>query len=447
MTSHTAAITRNPATATSPSDAIRSDAILERLSRLHPKVIDLSLGRIERLLYRLGNPEAGLPPVVHVAGTNGKGSVIAYLRAMLEAAGRRVHVYTSPHLVRFNERIRLAGRLVEETELVSLLEECELANGETPITFFEVTTAAAFLAFTRHPADILLLETGLGGRLDATNVIDQPLLSMITPVSIDHVQFLGETMAEIAFEKAGILKPGIPAVIGAQPVTARAVIEARAASLGVPLLRAGQEWNWQAEGGALVFRGNGATARFAPPRLAGAHQLENAAMALAAAERLVDFGLDERARQRGLAEADWPGRLQRLTRGPLPAGLPAGWELWLDGGHNAAAGQVLAAELAGWDDRSVHLVFGMMNTKAVRDFLAPLGKLTSTLSSVTIPGEANALSAEDAAAEARAAGLAARPAENLAAAVAHIVAQARQPGRILICGSLYLAGRVLADHA
>ncbi len=395
----------------------------------------------------MGNPEADLPPVVHVAGTNGKGSVIAYLRAMLEAAGRRVHVYTSPHLVHFNERIRLAGRLVEETELVSLLEECELANGETPITFFEVTTAAAFLAFTRHPADILLLETGLGGRLDATNVVDQPLLSMITPVSIDHVQFLGETMAEIAFEKAGILKPGIPAVIGAQPVTARAVIEARAASLGVPLLRAGQEWNWQAEGGALVFRGNGATARFAPPRLAGAHQLENAAMALAAAERLTDFGLDRRARQRGLTEADWPGRLQQLTRGPLLAGLPAGWELWLDGGHNAAAGQVLAAELAGWGDRPVHLVFGMMNTKAVRDFLAPLGKLTSTLSSVTIPGEANALSAEDAAAEARAAGLAARPAENLAAAVAHIVAQAGQPGRILICGSLYLAGRVLADHA
>ncbi len=384
--------------------------------------------------------------MVHVAGTNGKGSVIAYLRAMLEAAGRRVHVYTSPHLVRFNERIRLAGQLVGEAELVSLLEECELANGETPITFFEVTTAAAFLAFTRHPADILLLETGLGGRLDATNVVDQPLLSMITPVSIDHVQFLGETMAEIAFEKAGILKPGIPAVIGAQPETARKVIETRATSLGVPLLRAGQEWSWQAEDGVLAFRGNGATARFAPPCLAGAHQLENAAMALAAAERLADFGLDDHARQRGLVEADWPGRLQRLTRGALPAGLPAGCELWLDGGHNAAAGQVLATELAGWGEQPVHLVFGMMNTKAVRDFLAPLGKLASTLSSVTIPGEPNALSAEDAAAEARAAGFEARPADDLAAAVAQIVAQAERPGRILICGSLYLAGRVLAEN-
>ncbi len=447
MTSRTAAITRNPATATSPRDAVQSDAILDRLSRLHPKVIDLSLGRIERLLYRLGNPETDLPPVVHVAGTNGKGSVIAYLRAMLEAAGRRVHVYTSPHLVRFNERIRLAGALVDEAELVSLLEECELANGETPITFFEVTTAAAFLAFTRHPADILLLETGLGGRLDATNVVDQPLMSMITPVSIDHVQFLGETMAEIAFEKAGILKPGIPAVIGPQPATARTVIEARAATLGVPLLRAGREWSWQSEDGHIAYRGNGATRRFTPPRLPGAHQLENAAMALAAAEHLEDFGLDDPARQRGLAEADWPGRLQQLTRGPLPARLPAGWELWLDGGHNAAAGQVLAAVLAGWHDRPVHLVFGMMNTKAVRDFLAPLGPLADTLYSVTIPGEPNSLSAEDAAAEARAAGFAARPAGDLAGAISEIVAQAEQPGRFLICGSLYLAGRVLADNA
>jgi dihydrofolate synthase/folylpolyglutamate synthase len=442
MTSHTAATTPSPSTAPTPSDAV-----LDRLSRLHPKVIDLSLDRIERLLYRLGNPETDLPPAVHVSGTNGKGSVIAYLRAMLEAAGRRVHVYTSPHLVRFHERIRLAGQLIDEAELVELLEECEAANGETPITFFEVTTAAAFLAFTRHPADILLLETGLGGRLDATNVVDQPLLSVITPVSIDHVQFLGETLEEIAFEKAGILKPGVTAVIGPQPPQVQAVVEARAATLGVPLLRAGREWSFEPGGQGFVFQSGGQAESHAAPRLPGGHQVANAAMALAAAQRLEGFGLDAAARRRGLAEAEWPGRLQRLTWGPLPARLPAGWELWLDGGHNASAGQALAAALSGWRERPLHLVFGMMNTKAAQDFLRPLGGLAASLQGVTIPGEANALSAESVAAEARAAGFAARPAADLAQALDHIVSKAEQPGQILICGSLYLAGRVLADNA
>ncbi len=441
MTHHPAVITPTPARTPRPSDAV-----LDRLTRLHPKVIDLSLGRIERLLYRLGNPERDLPPVIHVAGTNGKGSVIAYLRAMLEAAGWRVHVYTSPHLVRFHERIRLAGKLIAEPELVNLLEECEEANGISPITFFEVTTAAAFLAFIRHPADVLLLETGLGGRLDATNVIELPLLSVITPVAVDHVQFLGETLEQIAYEKAGILKPGVPAVIGPQPDRAIEVIEARAAALGVSLKRAGREWRTRADGPGFIFYGRNGPRSFDPPVLPGAFQVENAALALAAADLLDDFALDGAALGRGLAEADWPGRLQALQWGPLPERLPAGWELWLDGGHNAAAGQALAETLGGWRDRPLHLVFGMMNSKAVRDFLKPLAPLTASLHAVTIPGEPNAIPAEMLSAEARRAGLPASPSDSIAEALEHIIATARTPGRILICGSLYLAGRVLAEN-
>jgi dihydrofolate synthase/folylpolyglutamate synthase len=443
MTTRPAAITRNAATPLPK----QSDVVLERLTRLHPKVIDLSLGRIERLLYRLGNPERALPPVVHVAGTNGKGSVISYLRAMLEAAGQRVQVYSSPHLVRFHERIRLNRRLIDETELVALLEECEAANGVSPITFFEVTTAAAFLAFTRRPADILLLETGLGGRLDATNVIEQPLLSVITPVSIDHVQFLGETLEQIAFEKAGILKPGTPAVIGPQPAAALAVIEARAAALGVPLSRAGREWSATPNGDGFSFQGAGKARWFPRPNLNGPHQRDNAAIALAAAERLQGFGLNGEARDRGLQEADWPGRLQRLRRGPLPGRLPGDWQLWLDGGHNAAAGTALSEVLRGWSDRPCHIVFGMMNTKAVGDFLRPLAARAASFHSVTVPGEPNALTAEAAAAETRAAGIiGTRPHAGLAEALEAIAAEARGPCRILICGSLYLAGRVLAEN-
>jgi dihydrofolate synthase/folylpolyglutamate synthase len=439
MTSPTAAITRVPAT--SPT---KSDAVLDRLRRLHPRAIDLSLGRVERLLYRLGNPERDLPPVVHVAGTNGKGSVIAYLRAMLEAAGRRVHVYTSPHLVRFHERIRLAGSLIDEAELAEFLTECEWVNGGQQITEFEVTTAAAFLAFMRHPADILLLETGLGGRFDATNVVEQPLVSAITPVSIDHVQFLGDTLEQIAFEKAGILKPGVPAVIGPQPPEALAVIEARATAQGVPLLRAGREWTAEPSEAGFDFRISGTCQTYDRPVLQGAYQIDNAATALAVAEQLEAFGLDEGARRRGIAEAEWPGRLQILSQGPLPARLPTDWELWLDGGHNAAAGQALAEAAQAWQDRPLHLIFGMMNTKAVRDFLKPLVPLAETLHAITIPGEPNALSPEEAAAEARVAGLAAQPAEGLEEALDAITGAADQPARILICGSLYLAGRVLA---
>jgi len=427
----------------------RSDAVLDRLTRLHPKLIDLSLGRIERLLAALGHPEEKLAPVVHIAGTNGKGSTLAFLRAMLEAAGNRVQVYTSPHLVRFHERIRLTDGLIAEPDLAALLEACETANGEAPITFFEITTAAAFLAFAREPADILLLETGLGGRLDATNMIAQPRLTAISPVSIDHVQFLGGSLEQIAFEKAGILKPGVPAAIGPQAPDAMAVIEARAAEVGTPLHRFGAEWRADAEGiagdGGFFFEFGGKTRRYPAPALPGAHQIGNAGLALACAELLEGFGLNAAACDTGLARAEWPGRLQRLTGGPLVDLLPEGWELWLDGGHNAAAGAALARDLASWQTHPLHLIYGMLNTKGAQGFLRPLASLAATLHAVAIPGEPASLSAEDAAQEASDAGFAAQASESVAAAL-HDIAKHPAPGRILICGSLYLAGQVLAEN-
>ncbi len=430
----------------------RSDAVLDRLTRLHPKLIDLSLGRIERLLAALGHPEEKLAPVVHIAGTNGKGSVLAFLRAMLEAAGQRVQLYTSPHLVRFHERIRLTGGPIAEPDLAALLETCEAANGAAPITFFEITTAAAFLAFAREPADILLLETGLGGRLDATNLIARPRLTAISPISVDHVQFLGETIEEIAFEKAGILKPGVPAVIGPQAPEARAVIARRAAELGVPLHRHGMEWRVGAQGsgggGGFFFEFGGARRRYPAPVLRGAHQIENAGLALACAALLEGFGLDAAACATGLARAEWPGRLQRLTRGPLLELLPEGWELWLDGGHNAAAGAALARDLADgaeWRERPLHLVYGMLNTKGAQGFLRPLAPCAETLHAVAIPGAPASLSAEEAAREAREAGFRAQASASVAAAL-RAIATDRAAGRVLICGSLYLAGQVLAEN-
>lgn len=428
-----------------PPTGPSSDAVLDRLSRLHPKIIDLSLGRIERLLVRLDHPEARLAPVVHVAGTNGKGSVIAYLQAMLDAAGARVQAYTSPHLVRFHERIRLRDGLIDEAALLALLEHCETVNGGDPITYFEITTAAAFLAFAGEAADVLLLETGLGGRLDATNVLARPRLTVITPVSIDHVQYLGSDLAGIAVEKAGILKAGVPAVIGPQPPAALAAIEQRAAEVGAPLHVHGRDWRVAARGDGLVFHGRGGEGIFPAPVLQGAHQIENAGIALACADLLDEFALDLAARRSGLARARWPGRLQRLHVGPLPALLPDGWELWLDGGHNAAAGVALGRVAADWGDRPLHLVCGMLNTKAAEDFLRPLAPHVAAARTVAVPGEPASLSAEAAAGHARATGMRATPCGSVREAVGDLVRSAA-PGRILICGSLYLAGRVLAEN-
>lgn len=426
----------------SPAGVSGSDRVLERLVALHPKRIDLTLDRLERLLAILDHPERRLPPVVHVAGTNGKGSTIAMLRAGLEADGRRVNVYTSPHLARFHERIRLAGTLIDEDRLGALLEACEMANAGAPITFFEITTAAAFLAFAETPADILLLEVGLGGRLDATNVVDRPRLTAITPVSLDHQGFLGETIEAIAFEKAGILKPGVPCVVGAQTAEAAAVIEARAAEVGTELLAHGREWQVWEEHGRLVFQDLSGLLDLPMPALIGAHQVGNGGIALAC---LRELGLGEGACAAALTRAEWPARLQRLRTGPLvEAAAPA--ELWLDGGHNPAAGLALAEALTRLPPRRLHLVVGMLDTKDIAGFLRPLAPLARSLQGVTIPGETATLSAEATVAAACAAGHTdARPAGSVAAAVAEITAAA-PTARILICGSLYLAGRVLREN-
>jgi dihydrofolate synthase / folylpolyglutamate synthase len=422
-----------------------SDRILERLGHLHPKLIDLSLGRVERLLAALGNPQDALPPVIHVAGTNGKGSTVATMRACLKAGGWRVHAYISPHLVRFHERIRLAGKLIEEDRLIELLDECERANGGAPITYFEITTAAAFLAFARTPADIVLLETGLGGRLDATNVIPHPGATAITPISLDHQAFLGDTITAIAGEKAGILKPSSPAIIGPQPSEAAAVIAARAADVDAPLYRFGHEWHCEANGDGMRYEGPHWSLDLPLPSLVGAHQIANSGTAIACLEHLAGFRLSRDTIADGLRHIEWPARLQRLTRGPLLAMLPAGWELWLDGGHNPGAGEVLAAAASNWHDRPLHLIVGMLNTKNAAGFLAPLAPHARTLHAVTIPGEENPLPAAAIAAAAHSVGLPAHESASVAAAIRDIASQGGR-GRVLICGSLHLAGAILAEN-
>ncbi len=383
--------------------------------------------------------------MIHVAGTNGKGSTIATLRACLEAGGCQVHAYTSPHLVKFHERIRLSGRLIDETQLIDLLEECERANQGRPITYFEITTAAAFLAFARTPADFVLLETGLGGRLDATNVVRHPAATAITPISLDHQAFLGDTLAAIGGEKAGILKPGSPAIIGPQPFEAAEVFDARATEIGAPLYRFAREWRCTEHAGGMRYQGPRWCFDLPLPSLPGAHQIANSGIAIACLEQLPALEITRETIAQGLRHIDWPARLQRLTRGPLVDMLPAGWELWLDGGHNPGAGEVLAAAVSGWADRPLYLIVGMLNTKNVAGFLAPLALHVGALYAVTIPGEQNALRAHKIAAAARSVDLPAHEAPSAASAVGAIVADAT-PARILICGSLHLAGVVLAEN-
>ena len=416
-----------------------SDAVLERLMALHPKKIDLVLTRVHRLLAALDHPETRLPPVVHVAGTNGKGSTVAMVRAGLEGAGARCHVYTSPHLARFHERIRLAGELIPEPELIAILEECEAANGGAPITYFEITTAAALLAFARTPAEWTLLEVGLGGRLDATNVVDRPAICAITPVSIDHQQYLGGTLAEIAGEKAGILKRGVPCVVGPQEDAAMAVIEARAAAVGAPLVAHGQHWHCRAERGRMVFEDEDGLLDLPLPVLPGPHQVDNAGAALAVL-RTLGAGDPDAA----VARAQWPARMQRLRRGPLVEAAGSA-ELWLDGGHNPAAGIALAATLRAMPRRPTHLICGMLNTKDPAGYLAPLAEVAASCTAVAIPGETATLPAGDTAEAARTAGFEARIAPSVQAAVRGAAA-ADPAGRILICGSLYLAGHVLREN-
>ena len=432
----------------------RSDVILERLTKLHPKLIDLSLDRIERLLERLGNPQKSLPATFHIAGTNGKGSVSAYLRAMLEAAGYGVHSYTSPHLVRFHERIRLAAHPhsmeIDETYLATLLDECERINAGEPITFFEITTCVAMLAFTRSEADALILEVGMGGRYDTTNVVERPAVTIITPVDLDHQAFLGDTIALIAGEKAGILKPGVPAVIGLQKDEARDVIEARAAALGAPLFMAGQDFSSHEEQGHLVYQDEFGLLDLPLPRLLGQHQIENAGIAICALRQAAMLPLGTEAIARGLREVDWPARMQRLTRGPLVDRLPAHGELWLDGGHNPQAGRAIALLMADLDaarPAPLFLITGMKDTKDAGGYFAPFAGLATHVETIAIPNDSACLSAETLAAAARNAGLGAHPAASLDEAFARVIARAgKSSPRILICGSLYLAGAVLTEN-
>ena len=408
---------------------------------LHPKVIDLTLDRVHRLLAALDHPERRLPPVIHIAGTNGKGSTQAMIRAGLEAGADKVHAYTSPHLARFHERIRLAGELISEPALTALLDECVTANGPDEITFFEITTCAAFLAFARTKADWTLLEVGLGGRLDATNVVDKPRLSIITPVSLDHESFLGDTVAKIAGEKAGIIKRGVPVIVGPQSPEGLEVIEAQAARLGAPVLAFGQHWNVWEERGRLIYQDENGLLDLPLPNLPGPHQIQNAGAALTALRAL---GRDAAACEAAVTRAEWPARMQRLRHGPL-VDLAPQVELWLDGGHNPAGGAAVAATLARMPARQTHLICGMLNTKDVAGYMQPLAGNVTRLHAVSIPGEKNTLPAETTRDAALSVGIPAEAARSVADALAAIAAQT--PGaRVLICGSLYLAGAILREN-
>jgi dihydrofolate synthase/folylpolyglutamate synthase len=428
----------------------RSTAILTRMLSLHPKEIDLSLDRVRRLLAALGHPERRLPPVIHVAGTNGKGSVTAYLRAMLEADGKRVHVYTSPHLVSFHERIRVGAlggsHFIDDDTLVEALLRVERINGGDPITHFEITTAAALQIFADIPADIAVLEVGLGGRLDATNVVGDPLTAVITPIAIDHERFLGNTIAEIAGEKAGIIKPSRPVVVGPQPDEALAVFEQVATAQRAPLAVANQDWQAFPERGRLVYQDRDGLLDLPPPHLIGRHQFANAGTAIAAL-RFAGLKMPVEAIEEGLQNADWPARMQRLTAGRLvdPVKDRIG-EIWLDGGHNAGSAAAVAEVLADLEERAarpLRLVMGMVDTKHPATFLEPFAGLVRSLIAVPVPG--HAAFEPGALVEAAAAlGIDAKPADSVEAALADIADRDETPApRVLICGSLYLAGHVL----
>jgi dihydrofolate synthase/folylpolyglutamate synthase len=409
---------------------------------LHPKVMDLVLDRVWRLLAALGNPQDRLPPVIHVAGTNGKGSTQAMIRAGLEQSGAKVHAYTSPHLARFHERIRLAGELISEEALTEVLDRCYAANCGEPITYFEITTVAAILAFAETPADYCLLEVGLGGRLDATNVVSDPAVTIITPVDLDHQQFLGDTLSQIAGEKAGIIKRSVPCVVGPQHVESLEVIEAIAARLQAPLAVHGQHWHVSTERDRLIYQDETGLLDLPMPALPGAHQVMNAGGAVAALRLL---GRDEAACEAALTNVYWPARMEHLRHGAL-VNLAAPAELWLDGGHNPAAGQALAATLRAQPPRPTHLICGMLNTKDISGYMAPLAEVADSLHAVSIPGEQATLSADDTAAAAAKAGLPAHVAPDVRTAI-EAITKNDPHARILICGSLYLAGHVMRENA
>ena len=428
--------------------------LIGRLSALHPQRIDLNLDRLHRLLERLEQPERKLPPVIHVAGTNGKGSTVAYLRAILEAAGLRVHAFTSPYLVRINECFRLGqtggGVLVGDDELRAALEHCEHANAGAPITIFEIETAAAFCLFAQHPADVVLLEVGLGGRLDATNVIEAPVASVIAPVSIDHTEFLGHSLAAIAGEKAAIIKRSAPVVCAEQATEAMAVIEAQARRLHAPLHAAGQQWHVSVERGRLVYQDERGLMDLAAPKLFGRHQFDNAGLAIATLRAIEGFKIGMPAFEAGIVNADWPARMQRLVSGRLVDRGPPGCEIWLDGGHNADGGRVAAAALGDLEERvsrPLVVIAGMMANKDAGAFLANFTGLTRHIMAVPIPDRDNSMPQDRLADAARALGMRVENATSVEAALHTLSRLAYEvPPRILITGSLYLAGHVLAAN-
>lgn len=430
-----------------------SDTILTRLMALHPKIIDLSLDRMTDILEKLDNPEKRLPPVVHVAGTNGKGSLLAYLRAMLEAAGYKVHVYTSPHLVRFAERIVVAGEVISETALSDLLLDCETANGSDPITYFEITTAAAFKAFADHPADILLLETGLGGRLDATNVVDNPLLTAITPISHDHEQYLGSDLKGIALEKAGIMKADAPVIIGPQTERVQKALLTHADTVGAKPYCHGLDWSFSLSDANENWFYDGSTkyTGLAIPALKGHHQIANAATAIACLDKLDGFTVSSQHIQQGLKDVQWPARLQPLTRGPIIKRLPANIEIWLDGGHNEAAAIQITQNFQDWnktEDKPTYLICGMLNTKDQLSFFRKLEPVIDKGITIPIPGEAATTPALQLANIGQAAGIDLNWAPSIEEALDMLIPYlAGQPSRLLIAGSLYLAGQVLRKNS
>ncbi len=407
-----------------------ADAIEQFLSRLHHPTlaqIDLKLDRMLRLLSMLGNPHKRLPPVIHVAGTNGKGSTIAYLKAIFEAAGLRVHVYTSPHLVEFRERIVLSGKMIENTQVAQIANHVSRILEQQPATFFEATTALAFLAFAQSKADVVLLETGMGVRLDATNVIEKPLLTVITPIALDHMEFLGDSIAKIAAEKAGIMKRGVPCIVGRQSEEVMAVLREKAAEVGAAL---------------VPFA---ARALPAAPSLLGAHQLDNAAVAVACVEQLPQFGITQEHIAQGLASAVWPARLQKLTGGRYANILPQGMELWLDGGHNPQGGEVLAAWLAE-KNLPTYVVCGMVGKKDAGGYMQAIAPRVKALWAVAIPEDKESKQPSEVADDARKAGISAKEAASIEAALAEIATIAETSALVLIAGSLYLAGFILKTN-
>jgi dihydrofolate synthase / folylpolyglutamate synthase len=426
--------------------------VIARLSALHPNRIDLSLDRMHRLLEGLDHPERKLPPVIHVAGTNGKGSTVAYLRAILEAAGLRVHAYTSPFLVRINECFRLGraggGVLVGDDELRAALEHCERVNAGAPLTFFEAKTAAAFCLFAQHAADVLLLEVGLGGRLDSTNVVDAPIATVIAPISMDHTEFLGDSLTAIAGEKAAIIKPNVPVISAEQAPEALVVIEQQAKRQRAPLYAAGQQWHVGVECGRLVYQDDRGLMDLAAPRLFGRHQFDNAGLAIATLRAIETFKIGHAAFEAGIVNAEWPARMQRLSAGALIEMGPQGSEIWLDGGHNAEGGRVAAAALGDLEERvsrPLVVITGMMASKDATAFLANFGGLTRHIIAVTIPGEDNAMPTDRLADAARSLGMRVEISAGIEAALRTLARLAYEvPPRILITGSLYLAGHVLA---